>query len=114
LETAPNDCLTLFVAGERVVSHRHLEPSRIAKTIWVLLLICIVSAAIHFPYQESVYVRGPFGALGLMCSWFAAGIALWSFLRLRESRLLRAFVVSLFVLAYWTWQLYEAVIGRYH
>ena len=78
-----------------------------------LIVGSVAAAIVHFPFQSSVYIRGPFGALGLICAWFATGTALWAVVRMQDRRFWRVLVISLVPLAYWTWQLYEAVHGRY-
>ncbi|MCI0748006.1 MAG: hypothetical protein L0Y58_21575 [Verrucomicrobia subdivision 3 bacterium] len=90
-----------------------VDPRRLRQGMHILLGISIIAAAIHFPFRESIYIRGPFGALGLLCAWLALGTALWTAIRLRDKAILKTLLISLFVFAYWAWQLYDAVIGRY-
>ena len=78
-----------------------------------LLMTSIAAALIHFPFHSSVYIRGPFGALGLMSAWLATGATLWAAIRVRERRFWRVLMIALAPFTYWTWQLYEAVHGRY-
>jgi hypothetical protein len=96
------------------MSLRELKPSRVMRVIVCFLALSVASAAIHFPFRESVYIRGPVGALGLMCAWFGFGIVVWSITRIRQRGLWQVFLFSIAVLGYWTWQLYEAVLGRYN
>ena len=91
----------------------HLEPTRVQRFIMSLLAVSLLAMAIHFPFHESVYVRGPFGALGLIFAWVAAGAAFWSMIRIRVRQFALLLLLSVLVLAYWLYQLYEAVWGRY-
>ena len=86
---------------------------RVQRFIMSLLAVSILAMAIHFLFHESVFVRGPFGALGIIFAWLAAGAAFWSMIRIRARSFALLVLLSVSVLAYWLFQLYEAVWGRY-
>ena len=56
-------------------------------------------------------VRGPSGGVGIMAALIGSGVAVWFSIRARDRRLVLAASVSVLLLAFWCWVIYEVVHG---